>query len=177
MRSIIIAIVRVVDWLNWLLVIISAASILFMIAAVLQGVFMRYIIHKPQAYSVEIARFSFMAVTACALAYTQKLRGHVSVDLLVMHLPIKAQKTLEIISHIIFFFYALVLVWVSLALVSLHISSHMKSYEAELPLWSVSIFFLVGACMLCLQLLVDIGKAIYELKDQNGEVKNHQPTF
>jgi C4-dicarboxylate transporter, DctQ subunit len=157
------SILRMIKTLNGFLVIISSACMCFMVLLIVHGVFMRYVLHQPKAYSVELSSFAMMPVIAFALAYTQKVRGHVRVDLFIMYLPTKIQKILDVLTLAIFLLYAASLMWAGWELTSMHFSKHMHSTDARVPLWWVSSIFFIGLASLCMQLLFDIGKAIADL--------------
>jgi C4-dicarboxylate transporter DctQ subunit len=157
------AIVRMMKKLNGFLVIISSTCMCIMVLVIVHGVFMRYVLHQPKAYSVELSSFAMMPVIAFALAYTQKVRGHVRVDLFLMYLPAKIQKVLNLLTLTIFLLYAASLMWAGWELTSMHFSKHMHSIDARIPLWWVSSIFFIGFASLFIQLLLDIGEAIVDL--------------
>jgi TRAP-type C4-dicarboxylate transport system permease small subunit len=154
---------RMMKACNSALVIISSASMFFMVLIVIHGVFMRYVLHQPRAYSVELSSFSMMAVIACALAYTQKVRGNVRVDIVLMYLPEKIRKVLDVFTLAFFLLYAVGLLCAGWELTSMHFSKDMHSNDAHIPLWWVSGIFFIGLASLCLQLLHDTGIAIADL--------------
>lgn len=168
MKRMVIPIAKLIERLNWFLVTVSGAFMCFMVFIIVHGVFMRYVLHHPKAYSVELSGYALMPLTAFALAYTQKVRGHVRVDLLTMHLPTKVQKALHIVTYVIFLVYAAGLTWAGWKLTSVYFSKHMRSVEAGVPLWWVAVALVIGLAILCLQLLLDIGKAVAELRGKAG---------
>ena len=44
--------VKIIDRLNWLMVRVAAAFLLFIMVVIMQGVVMRYVFASPQAFSV-----------------------------------------------------------------------------------------------------------------------------
>lgn len=141
---------------NKYLVLFSSIFMCLMILIIIHGVFMRYLLHAPKAYSVELSSFAMMPVIAFALSYAQQLKAHVRVDILVNYLPDKVQKILNVFTLAIFLLYAAGLTCASWDLTLLHFSKNIHSTDARFPLWLISISFFIGTTSLCLQILIDI---------------------
>jgi TRAP-type C4-dicarboxylate transport system permease small subunit len=156
---------RITDVYIRLQVVLASVFMVFMILTVVHGVFMRYVMRSPQAYSFEFAKFCLMPVTVFALAYTQRRKGHVRVDALVRNLPANARGVLDFFSWLVFLIYTIGLCYVGLVMTSVYFADHITSEEAQFPLWVIAALMVIGLSGLGFQLIVDVVKS-FPLKNR-----------
>ena len=76
----------------------SAAIIIGVMCFVGAEVFMRYVLNSPIPGHLEGSELLVCIIVFFAVAYTQSLKGHVGMTLIIESLPEKTKKTLEIIT-------------------------------------------------------------------------------
>jgi TRAP-type C4-dicarboxylate transport system permease small subunit len=81
---------RICTYAAW----ISSAIIVVVVLVVIGNVFGRYGLRQPILGTVELVQTLAVTLVFFVLAYTELKGGHVSVDLLTSHLPIKAKKVI-----------------------------------------------------------------------------------
>ena len=149
-------------------VLVAPGFLIFMTLVIVHGVFMRYALRSPQAYSVEFARFSLMPLMALALAYTQRVKGHVRVEVLLQHLSVRVQRLFEILSHFIFLVYAVfILLAAGMLMVEFYVEDRI-SEDFGFTLWIVPAFMTIGMLGICLQLCIDLMRSSF-IGDQDSD--------
>jgi TRAP-type C4-dicarboxylate transport system permease small subunit len=90
------AIVRAFDLLEKTIKILMAALIAGMVVLIATQVCFRYVLNEPLAWTEEVARHLMIwsALLGAAVAYRRK--GHLGMDILVMHLPHHWQRAVEV---------------------------------------------------------------------------------
>src|SRR4030042_3329311 len=91
------AIVRAFDLLEKTIKVLMAALIAGMVVLIAMQVCFRYALNEPLAWTEEVARHLMIwsALLGAAGAYRRK--GHLGMDILVMHLPRHWQRAVEVI--------------------------------------------------------------------------------
>ncbi len=91
------AIVRAFDLLEAAIKIVMAGLIAGMVVLIATQVCFRYVLNEPLAWTEEVARHLMIwsALLGAAVAYRRK--GHLGMDILVMHFPALWQRRVEIV--------------------------------------------------------------------------------
>jgi TRAP-type mannitol/chloroaromatic compound transport system permease small subunit len=76
-----------------------------MIGIVVGEVIMRYFFNHPTVWAYELSLFTFGSFFVLAGAYTLAVRGHVSVDILYSHLPLRGRAILDVVTCTLFFLF------------------------------------------------------------------------
>jgi TRAP-type C4-dicarboxylate transport system permease small subunit len=79
---------RASEWLNWVTVIGLAAMSVLTAADVIAA----KIFHAPIVWAYEVTGLLGLIIVFFAVAYTQKIRGHIEIEFVSMHLPVCVQK-------------------------------------------------------------------------------------
>jgi TRAP-type C4-dicarboxylate transport system permease small subunit len=89
------AIVRAFDLLEWIIRVVMAILIAGMVVLIATQVCFRYVLNEPLAWTEEVARHLMIwsALLGAAVAYRRK--GHLGMDILVMHLPERWKRIVE----------------------------------------------------------------------------------
>ncbi len=99
---------RISHYLNQILICIAGLFLIAMIFLTCANVFLRFV-WIPVSGTFELMGYFGAVVTAFALGYTQIKRGHIAVDIVVLHFSKKTQGILNAINYIICtIFFALV---------------------------------------------------------------------
>lgn len=72
----------------------AAAMIVIAVFITCQMIFIRFVLNGSTVWQTEMVIYLVVAATLIGLPYVQRLRGHVSVDLIPLALPMKARKIL-----------------------------------------------------------------------------------
>ena len=75
--------------------VISSAALITIVAAVCWGVITRYLVHEPATWTSEVASIAFAWVVFPGAAAVFKHGGHISIDILVAFVAVKARYVIE----------------------------------------------------------------------------------
>jgi len=90
---------------------VAAVLIIFTMLSVGAEVVMRYFLHRPMIWVMEVTEIILLFITFLGTAWLLRREGHVKVDIVLGHLNPRAQALLGIISSIIGIIVCIVLVW------------------------------------------------------------------
>ena len=147
-------------WLNY-----GANLAIFIIMVVtVADVFMRYIFNSPVRGAYELSETMMVGAVFLALAYTQKQKGHVSVQIFSSRLPAKAQTLLATIILFLSFGVFVLITWQGgrMAWEALIIGDYTEG-TVEWPLWPGRAVVAVGAGLLCLRLMFGFLNKVHHL--------------
>ncbi len=89
----------------------AAVLIIFTMLAVGAEIIMRYFLHRPMIWVMEITEIILLFITFLGTAWLLKREGHVTVDILLIRVNQKTRAFLGIVSSIIGIIVCMVLVW------------------------------------------------------------------
>jgi|YelNatPaOPRAMG01_1025707.scaffolds.fasta_scaffold289764_1 TRAP-type C4-dicarboxylate transport system permease small subunit len=147
---------------------IGVCVILVMMFFTASDVLLRYIFNAPIEGAYEAIEL-MMAISFCfGIAYTQRQKGHVSVDLLVQRLNERKKAGLKFIVSLISFFLCLLITWQSFLKANVTFLSKEYTYGGIGPFGHVPIFPFVyltsSACLIfTLELFVDLIASLKEV--------------
>lgn len=95
------AMVHAFDFLEKTIKVLMAALIAGMVVLIATQVCFRYVLNEPLAWTEEVARHLMIwsALLGAAVAYRRK--GHLGMDILVMHLPRQWRRAVEVILQVL----------------------------------------------------------------------------
>lgn len=96
-------------WLNY----ISVVFLLLMVLFITTDVFLRYALNRPIEGSYEVIELMMIFAVAFGAAYTQRRKGHVTVDMLVSRFKEKSQAVNDTIIYFICLIFLVVLTWMA----------------------------------------------------------------
>ena len=140
---------------------VFAAVLLFLLCPI---AFYEVVVRKlgsPTVWAFHVLSYMQIFIIWFAIAYTQKNRGHVSVDLVTMYLPLRLRVITRVISSFICMLISGLLCWQGWRLVWRSYSNKLMTVE-ELhhPIYWIQIPVVIGAVLLFLvfirQILADI---------------------
>ena len=120
----------------------------------------RYVFGKPTSWGHDVSSFLLIYLTMGGFAYTLLHRGHVSMDVLYIQLPVRARAILDIISFPLFFIFCGVLVWkgIDLAWSSIQFREvTMSPFRG--PIYIVKPLLPIGAFLALLQGLAGLARS------------------
>ena len=128
------------------------AALMFMTAA---DVILRYLFNRPIAGTFDITMFMMAILVSFGLAYCAIKKGHVRVDLVVEHLPKRAQAIIDSITGLFAVGLFALITWQSAFYVMTLWSSGVKSMELVVPFYPYAGMVALGSACLTIVLIVD----------------------
>jgi TRAP-type C4-dicarboxylate transport system permease small subunit len=156
---------RIIEHVSELLAVASGFFLIVMIVLCCYGIFTRYLLRSPAAWTLELPSFLFLAITAFALARAERLNAHVSVEIFTMKLSIRMRNTIGIVNDSIFLLYAMALLWATIRKCMISLEQNVNSVDIGFPLYIVYLAGALGFGALVLQILAEIGKKIDLIRD------------
>lgn len=159
---------RVLERISNLFAVLSGVLVLLMAFTASYGVFRRYVFNSPEPYSYELSTMFLLWTFVLAIAYVEKLDGHLRVDFFVVLLPKKIRLfMLNVIGPLFGLVFCSVLTWEgwTVAMYSLEIGEKSMSVWA-VPLFPVKIIIPVGYGLLCVVLVLKIIRGFLSLRDK-----------
>lgn len=142
-------------WFNW----VAAGGVVAMMVLTTADVIGRSF-RRPIPGTFEIIGFLCVVVVAFAIAYTQILRGHISVEIVVSRLPQRAQGIIGSIMCLLGLSLFILLAWQSIGLARDVWVSGWVSPTEKIPFFPF-IYGIALACVpICLVLLVEFLKSL-----------------
>ena len=159
---------RVLDRISKFFALLSGILTLLMAFTASYGVIRRYLFRSPEPYSYELSTIFLLWTFVLALAYLEKLDGHLRVDFFVVLLPKKLRLfMLNVAGPMFGLVFCYVLTWEGwkVAMYSLEIGEKSMSVWA-VPLFPVKIVIPVGYGLLCIVLVLKIIRGLLSLRDK-----------
>ena len=102
---------RIIDTMAFVAGILLVATVLIVCIEVC----MRYFVHKPQVWTVEVCEYILFSIAFLGAPWLLKMGGHISVDVVIEHLGSKSQDRLRLLSMVAGVLISAVICWFSLA--------------------------------------------------------------
>lgn len=122
----------------------------------------RAIFARPVPGAVELSEYMLAVVILLGLAYTQQVKGHPRVTLVISRFPVLLQQILEILMALLGMFIIYILVWQGWVLATGRMST-IVSDVLRIPQLPFRVLVSVGGALLFLELLVDLATAVGKL--------------
>lgn len=144
--------VRAIDSLNEGVGKITSYLVLYMIAIIIYEIFVRYFLDRPTTWVHEKSSFIFSLSIMLGGGYTFLYRAHVNMDIIYNRFSPRGKTTLDLISSVLFFSFAVVLVWTGgeFALNSLK-ALETSSTTWGPPIYPIKLAIPIGGGLLLLQ--------------------------
>jgi TRAP-type C4-dicarboxylate transport system permease small subunit len=148
LREITGSIHRGIDWC------VSAGQWIALVFVFLLGpiAFYEVVVRKlghPTTWSFHILVYIQLFMIWFGIAYTQKVRGHVSVDIITRLLPLTVQVVTRIFAHLVCEIISIILIWESCVMVKRSYSYNLMTTEEFLhPVYWLQIPVVIGAILL-----------------------------
>tara|TARA_B110000305_G_scaffold37550_1_gene37890 strand:+ start:307 stop:780 length:474 start_codon:yes stop_codon:yes gene_type:complete len=136
---------------------VAATMIVISVLITCQMIFIRYFLNGSTIWHTEAVVYMMVSATLLGLPYVQKLKGHVSVELVPIMLPPPARKGLMMVSYLAAIAILSVMTFYSAEIVHL---SYIRGWTSDTvwgpPLWIPYLTMPVGFGLFALQLLADL---------------------
>lgn len=115
-------------------------------------IIMRYAFNKPTLWAHETVTMLFGGFLMLGGGYCMRYRSHVNMDIVLLKLPMRNRKILEVIGYSLFYIFCIVLLWQggTMAIKSLMLNEHTTSVWGP-PWYPVKLTIPAGAFLILLQ--------------------------
>jgi TRAP-type C4-dicarboxylate transport system permease small subunit len=144
--------------------VVSGLLILVMGIMLAYEVVSRYVFNSPTIWAQEIAIYLYMWTMLAAAAYTLQVKKHISVDLVIVHLPIRARALLEIATNAIGVIFCAVVVVQAYEMIAATLQfGKVSATPLRVPLWIPQSALLIGFLLLIFQFAFNIVDRVVDL--------------
>lgn len=154
------------DWM----ILIGSFVLYVMMGLVIVDVGGRFLFNKPIAGNIELTEMLMVFSIYLGMAYTQREKGHVGMDLFITTvLKGKAYHLNNIIINFLSLFINIMIAYYAFnqAIVTYHNKS--TSIYLNIPMWFLPLFVSVGTIFLCLRLLLEFKESWFYKEEINSE--------
>lgn len=135
----------------------SAAMIVTAVAITCQMIFVRFVLNGSTVWQTEMVVYLVIGATLVGLAYVQRLRGHVNVDLIPLAMPAKARRAMAVLTLSLSIAIIAVMLWYGFDYWHFAWERGWKSDTVwGVRLWIPYLALPVGFGLLMLQLIADL---------------------
>lgn len=161
----VIAVMKIVESINERIAKITSYCLILLILSLVYEVFARYAFSAPTAWSSDATYFLCSIAIIFAMAYTWQTGGHVSVDMILVKLPVKVQAFSNVFFMLTLFF----LCW--LMIIGVMVPDVIESWRILErssigyfpPIYPYKTWILIGTLMLVIQGFNVFIKELYRL--------------
>jgi TRAP-type C4-dicarboxylate transport system permease small subunit len=116
---------------------------------------LRYVFNRPIVGSCDLTEYMMAILVSFSLAYCAFYRGHVSVDIIVSHLPRRAQAAIDSVTRLLGIFLFALITWQSWVYMKLLFASGLESTVLLIPRYPFAGLVFLGSAFLTLALLAN----------------------
>ena len=138
---------RILNFLIW----IDAALLIMMMVFVCADVVMRYFLHRPLIWVIEVVGYMLLGITFLGAAYVLREEGHTRVDLLLDYLNARARALANALTSILGIAVCMIVTWYSAQVTWQH---YQAGYYLDTALDPPSFYFHAIVSVGCLLLFV-----------------------
>ena len=150
-----------------ILVHISMGMLLVMMLLGFADVFGRYLLNRPITGTLEIFEILLPGIVVFSLAYAQRVKAHIAVDVFYARFPPPVQKILGIFINIWAILFFAVVIWRSTLIAILHWHTGRMISNLPVPIYAIDLFVPVGALAICLVLISELLRSLVQMKKGN----------
>jgi TRAP-type C4-dicarboxylate transport system permease small subunit len=121
----------------------------------------RDVFNHPIPGVIELSQYLLAISILLGLAYTQQIKGHVGVSILISRLSTRAQLLVNLVGTLVGLFLFVLLVWQGLVI---GLEEKTVSDMLRVPQYPFRLLVAVAALLTFLELLIDLGSSIQELR-------------
>lgn len=145
---------RIFDYINIIMVVISAILILGLTFIVGTDITLRYLFNRPLGWVKEVSEYILVGLGFLVAAWILKDDGHVKMDLVLNKVRPKTQTMMNIITSIISTIVVLIIAWFSLrVIVDFYQTKLVAPSVLEPPKWILLVPICVGCFLLAMQFI------------------------
>jgi len=154
----------VVDRCTLALGVVSGLIILAMGIILSYEVVCRYFFKSPTIWVQEISTYLYMWTMLAAAAYTLKIKKHISVDLIIVHLPTRARVLLEIATSLIGAVFCTIVAVQAYEMIAATMQfDKVSATPLRIPMWIPQSALFIGFLLLTFEFVFIILDRVFEL--------------
>ena len=115
---------------------------------------------KPIPGTLELSSYMLAIFILLGVAYTQQVKGHVRVEMLISRLPERVRAGLDVLTNLLCLFILVILAWQGWVL---GIQEKTVSDMLRIPQWPFRLLVSVAAVLLFLEFALDLAAALKKL--------------
>jgi TRAP-type C4-dicarboxylate transport system permease small subunit len=147
-------------WLNG----IGAAVLVAMMLLVTANVACRYLLNKPILGTLEYTEFCMVAAVYLTLAYTQFLKAHINIELVLSILSHRRKLLCDLITYLCGFLFFGLIVWHGTRMtVEAYEIQEVTFGTTEAPIWPSKFLVPFGSLIVSIRFLLDAAQVAKEL--------------
>ena len=146
---------RVAKPLSTLLLTIAAAVLAAMMFLTALDVALRYVFSRPLPGAFEVVEYMMAILVPFALVFTAHSKAHIGVDLVIEHLPKRAQAIINAMTTLLTFGLFVFMAWQSYHYIIEQYHSGMTSAVLLIPMYPFIATCTIAFAILCLVLFID----------------------
>ena len=127
-----------------------------MVLLTVTDVFLRYVLNRPIAGSVELTEYMMVALAFCVLAWCAVRKGHVKVDLVVARFPPRVQATFDSVTCFFCLVIFFLITWNGFLEARNTWLVYRVSDILRVPAYPFYLILAIGSTILCLVLLTNL---------------------
>ena len=154
------SIASIIDRLGGVGIWIAVSALFVMVMLTVFETLARYLFNAPVIWAIEIPEYTLTFATAGALAYTQKVRGHIAVGLVEARLRPSRRGKLSAVLYPVYLAVVLFITWAAFRLMWKSLIEWRLSDTMEVPLFIPYLMIFIGFAVLSLAVMVDLARAI-----------------
>ena len=135
----------------------GACSLILLMLLTAGDVIGRDVLGRPVPGTVELSQYLLAVFALLGLAYTQQVKGHVTVSVLTSRLPVSGQLLLTLVSSLLGLGLFGLLAWQGWVV---GVEERTVSDILRLPQLPFRLLVAVAGCLVCFELLIDAGDAL-----------------
>lgn len=143
---------------------IGCAVLTLMMLLIAADVFCRYLLNRPIAGGFEITEYFMAILVPLAIAFCEKFRGHISVDMVVSRFSEKAQLIIDSVTSLLTLLLYVLIAWQSTIYVKQIFESKLASTVLLIPTYPFVLPLALGFAILSLLLAGFVFRTITQLK-------------
>jgi TRAP-type C4-dicarboxylate transport system permease small subunit len=145
---------RLFDYLNIVMVVISAILLLGLTFIVGADITLRYLFNKPLGWVKEVSEYTLVGLGFLVAAWILKDDGHVKMDLVLNKVPPRVQTMMNIITSIISTIVVFIITWFTMrVIIDFYQTKLVAPTVLEPPKWILLTPILVGSFLLAIQFI------------------------
>ena len=145
-----------INWATRILSYISASVLFCMMVLTTFDVITRYFFNAPIIGVVEITEFMMVSLIFLSLAFAQKLKGHVAVDILVGRFQKKRQHLFNIFNYLVSMIFLILIALMSGVRGFETFHDNQVSGDLGIPVYPFYFLLTIGCASMALELLKDL---------------------
>ena len=145
----------VIKGMTWL----AIAALSGLVLVLVGNVVTRALFNAPILGTVEIAELLTLVIVFLTIAYTEKEKGHVTIDLLLPKLPRKFRAASTVVLLLLSIAYFLLLAWQGFLMMLSNIHPYLTSQILDIPLYPFMLIISFGSLLISLQMAVNMLQA------------------